>query len=76
MNDSPFPRHRLLLCAALYTMTGLAGIASLAFAPAIATATLPVRSAAETLRAVAASPRMPQQAAASAALAQPGHRST
>ena len=55
MNDLPAMRRRFLLCAALYALTGLAGIASLAFAPVIASATLPVGSAAEVLRAVASS---------------------
>lgn len=43
--------RRLFLLSAL---TGLAGVASLAFAPALAGAALPIHSATDTLRAVAA----------------------
>lgn len=48
--------RRLFLLAAL---SGLAGIASLAFAPALAGAVLPISSAAEVLRAVTAAQANP-----------------
>lgn len=47
MNET---RRLFLLCA----VSGLAGIASLAFAPALAGAVLPISSATEVLRAVTA----------------------
>lgn len=47
MNDT---RRLFVLCA----LSGLAGIASLAFAPALAGAVLPISSATEVLRAVTA----------------------
>jgi hypothetical protein len=49
-------RHLILLSA----LTGLAGAASLAFAPALVGAALPIHSATETLRAVAAATFAPQ----------------
>ena len=77
MHNALASRRRFLLragagaatCATLATITGLAGAASLAFAPALTSVVLPVRSASETLRDLAgAQPELQQVRTATASI--------
>ena len=77
MHNALASRRRFLLragagaatCATLATITGLAGATSLAFAPALTSVVLPVRSASETLRDLAgAQPELQQVRTATASI--------